>query len=89
MVEHLPPSGTSAYFRARFPNSWWWTPDHDFLALVLVTLQGANWQRGGGKGDKPKQIKRPSERKPKFTSAAELKARKNRIKQRHNDKGGE
>src|SRR5262249_53391868 len=26
LLQHLPASGESAYFRARHPNSWWWTP---------------------------------------------------------------
>jgi hypothetical protein len=29
------------------------------LAAVIDVLQGANWQRGGGKGPKPKPISRP------------------------------
>jgi hypothetical protein len=55
----MPPTGESAYFRARHPNSWWWTPDTDFLAALLCAIQGGNWQRGGGKGPQPEQLKRP------------------------------
>lgn len=36
----------------------WNVSDH-LLASVLDTLRGANWQRGGGKGSKPKAIPRP------------------------------
>lgn len=31
------------------------------LRLILVTLQGANYQRGGGKGQKPKPIPLPTD----------------------------
>lgn len=36
----------------------WRVTDH-LLAAVLDALHGANWQRGGGKGQRPKPIKRP------------------------------
>jgi hypothetical protein len=72
----LPPSGESAYFRARHPRSWWWTPDTDFLAAILCAVQGGNWQRGGGKGRQPEQITRPSDTPPAVRSGAELNARR-------------
>lgn len=37
--------------------------DH-LLAAVVDLLAGANWQRGGGKGRKPKPVKRPGESGP-------------------------
>jgi len=61
-VSHLPPSGDSALFRAQHPKSWWWTPDIEFTAAVLTATQWGNWQRGGGRGDKPKPVKRPREK---------------------------
>jgi hypothetical protein len=84
---HLPPTGDSALYRDKHPQSWWWTPEHDFLAAVLTSLQWGNWQRGGGRGDKPQQVKRPVE-KPKKSAGAipttsdELTARKNALKQK-------
>lgn len=51
----------SAFYRARFPKSWWWTHETDFLALGLHAAQGANWQRSGGKGDPPSVVVRPHE----------------------------
>lgn len=33
------------------------------LRQVLHTLQGANWQRSGGKGSKPKPIELPDKRR--------------------------
>jgi len=44
--------------------------------MILVTLQGANWQRGGGKGARPKIQKRPSDRPPAVKSVDELNERK-------------
>lgn len=39
----------------------WWTPDTYLLALIADTLALANWQRGGGKGARPRRIPRPKE----------------------------
>lgn len=36
-----------------------WGPAEHLLALAVDVLAGANWQRGGGKGAKPKPIPRP------------------------------
>lgn len=80
-VNHLPPSGDSALYRSRYPQSWWWNPSFDFLSAVLNAVQWGNWQRGGGKGDKPKPVKRPKEMpKDAPMSAADLEARKNSVK---------
>lgn len=38
-----------------------WTLDTHLLASILHAVQGANWQRGGGKGKKPEPITRPGE----------------------------
>jgi hypothetical protein len=85
-ITNLPPSQQSALYRQQHPQSWWWTPQIDFLGAVLTAIQWGNWQRGGGKGDKPQPVKRPAD-KPKTardfmpTSSAELKARKEAFKQ--------
>ena len=86
-LQHLPPTADSALYRDQHPKSWWWTADHDFLAAVLTSIQWGNWQRGGGKGDTPKPVKRPLE-KPKKSAGAvpttshELAKRKNALKQK-------
>lgn len=36
-----------------------WRLEHHLLALIVDLLAGANWQRGGGKGGKPKPLRRP------------------------------
>lgn len=86
-VTHLPPNDDSALYREQHPQSWWWTPDHDFLAAVLTAIQWGNWQRGGGRGDKPAPVKRPAEKLKKApgavpTTSDELAARKNALKQK-------
>lgn len=48
-------------WRSKHPKSWPWSIDTEFLSAILFTLQGANWQRSGGKGDKPKFIGRPND----------------------------
>ncbi|WP_406083113.1 hypothetical protein OHA01_26390 [Micromonospora zamorensis] len=42
----------------------WSTADH-LLASAVELLAGANWQRGGGKGGKPKPLPRPDARAEK------------------------
>jgi hypothetical protein len=85
-ITHLPPSQQSALYRSQHPKSWWWTPEIDFLGAALNAIQWGNWQRGGGKGDKPKPVKRPIE-KPRAVdgsvpkSAEELIARKKAMKE--------
>lgn len=49
MVRHLKPT-----------ESQWTTTDH-LLAGVLDALNGANYQRGGGRGSKPKPVPRPGD----------------------------
>jgi|688.fasta_scaffold407274_2 hypothetical protein len=83
-INHLPATQECALYRARFPKSWWWTPDMDFLSAILNTVQWANWQRGGNKSaPKPKPIKRPKEA-PKNgpKTSDELLARRSRIKRK-------
>lgn len=37
-----------------------WTVETYLLAEITDAVRGANWQRGGGQGDKPTPIRRPS-----------------------------
>lgn len=39
-----------------------WTLTDHLLATIADALHGANWQRGGGKGIRPKPIERPGEK---------------------------
>jgi hypothetical protein len=36
-----------------------WSPELHMLANIFDTLASGNWQRGGGKGPRPKPVKRP------------------------------
>ena len=58
-VKHL--STDSAYYRARNPRSWNWDTNTELMSAILYVLQWANWQRGGGEGEKPKPIQRPDD----------------------------
>lgn len=40
-----------------------WSPELHILVTAVDLLAGANWQRGGGKGNRPKPIPRPGEKK--------------------------
>lgn len=57
-----------------------WSMNTHLLALIADVLAGANWQRGGGKGKRPKPIPRPNERATKrvVRVADVLKAQKQR-----------
>jgi len=71
----LPPTGDSALWRSRKPQSWWVTPEIRFLTNQIYVLELANWQRGGGKksrGKKPQPIKLPEDKDISVKSPDEL-----------------
>lgn len=75
LVDHLPRD--SALNRSRFGDSVIdWTTETELLAAAVDRLAAANYQRGGGKGSKPKPVKRPEYRKPRTA------AQTDRIKKR-------
>lgn len=55
---------TSAFARSFYGDEAvaWADPATHLLATVADLLAGANWQRAGSKGPKPKPIQRPGER---------------------------
>jgi len=57
LVERLPRS--SALVRETEGSIVDWSTSDYLLARIATTLEWANWQRGGGKGDKPKPITPP------------------------------
>jgi hypothetical protein len=57
LVRFLPPS--SALYRELQPEAEAWGLTEQLLASATDALNLANWQRGGGKGARPKPIKRP------------------------------
>jgi hypothetical protein len=78
----MPPTGDSAYYRARKPNSWWVTPDLQILGGVLYALEAANWQRGGCQGNAPKPIKFPVDKEFSVKDTDDLNARRERVRRR-------
>lgn len=61
-----------------------WT-DHEYLlAGILDLLAGANWQRGGGKGSRPKPVKRPGDTKgeTRYGKAVPIDIAKERLRRR-------
>lgn len=57
VVANCDPTGALA--RAIVGDAAGWTLTDHLLASVVDVGQVANWQRGGGKGQRPKPIKRP------------------------------
>ena len=65
LLEQLP--AESRFARAK---SGAWTLDQYLLAGIFDATQWGNYQRGGGKGRKPKPIPRPGERPTQETYGA-------------------
>ena len=57
LVAHLP-SDAATWVDVHGQHAAWSVTD-DLLAAVLTALQGANWQRSGGKGQRPTPVTRP------------------------------
>lgn len=63
LIRHLPadaPLGVALHGEA----ARWGVTEH-LLATAVDALIGANWQRGGGKGQRPKPLPRPDPRAEK------------------------
>ena len=52
----------SAIARCELGESAFWTVDTHLLAGVLDALNGANFQRSGGRGKRPEPVPRPGEK---------------------------
>jgi hypothetical protein len=68
-----------------------WGPTEHLLASTLEALRGANWQRGGGKGSKPKPVQRPGHKRGdrRFGTARHSIAHMQKILDRANTEGGD
>jgi hypothetical protein len=62
-IRHLPLD--SPFGRALHGESARWGIAEHLIATVADFLAAANWQRGGGKGARPKPLKRPDARAEK------------------------
>ena len=58
LIEHLPRESATLQQMLGADYVAWGATEH-LLALLADILQGANWQRSGGKGSKPKPLPRP------------------------------
>jgi len=72
LVEWLPDS--SAYFASKQggPQHRGWNVDRHAAVTTVELLATGNYQRAGGKGPKPKPLKRPSSRRRRVVTVAEL-----------------
>lgn len=61
-----------------------WSDTEHLLASILDVLAGANWQRGGGKGARPKPVKRPGDRRGEqhYGTAIPIDLAKERLRRR-------
>lgn len=58
-MTYLP--STSALARSIHGDQALWSTQDHLLALAVDALHAANWQRGGGKGKRPRPVPRPGE----------------------------
>lgn len=49
----------SALSRLKNPETWWRTIEVELAGKQLDALHGANWQRGGGDGQRPEPVLGP------------------------------
>lgn len=77
-VQHLSPTGLSAYYRELKPRSWWVTPEYVAIRENTYAVELGNWQRGGGKkgGAQPKPPKIPTDHDVQNISAEEVQDRR-------------
>jgi hypothetical protein len=62
LIANLPPT-SATHLALTEGKSGWGTTDH-LLAAVVDLLNAGNWQRGGGKGRRPKPVGRPGANEP-------------------------
>lgn len=72
LLRNMPPD-QSVLYRQLQPELAWSTTDY-LLAGVWDSVQGGNWQRGGGKGRRPDPIPRPTA--PRRMTEADERARR-------------
>jgi hypothetical protein len=65
-----------------------WSVEAQLMAQAVDALNGANWQRGGGKGSKPPPVDRPAELLKRAERAEHHAARAARFLARRRARGG-
>lgn len=76
---NLPPG--SAVWRALGEGQAWTDGDY-LLAAAVDALNGANWQRAGGKDEKPKPVMRPADAKQERSRNEERRANARAFRER-------
>lgn len=61
LLEHLPPESALSQALSGVRVTERWTYTEHLLAAVVDSVRAGNWQRGGGKGPKPKPIRAPGD----------------------------
>ena len=75
------PYGAQTWIDAGTDNAW--SPETHLLAHATFLLEGANWQRGGGKGKTPKPLETPGEERRKQEKRVRDLARAEKFKARN------
>lgn len=65
VIKNLP-QGSALHRAINGTDALWGLPEH-LLATIADALHMGNWQRGGGKGRRPKPISRPGNERKKVT----------------------
>lgn len=82
------PAGAVTWHAAGVDASW--SPAEFLLAQAVDALQGANWQRGGGKeSDRPKPLPRPAEVAERAARESRVIERARAFKARQQQSGGD
>ncbi len=79
-IEHLP-EDAATWVSVHGPLATWRRIDH-LMARAVLALEGANWQRSGGKGRRPKAITPP----PSIAAAAKTAEQIEDVKRRIADR---
>jgi hypothetical protein len=58
-LSHIPPRDSALAYEVHGADVVAWTPEMEQLSQIKYQAQVANWQRGGGKGKRPKPDRRP------------------------------
>lgn len=81
LVEHLPDD--AATWRSVHGEAASWTRADVFAARAVFALEGANWQRSGGKGRRPQFVGPPPSKVKQERRQALIDAAKQRIAERN------
>lgn len=81
LAEQLPDDSALVATHHGGPEFRGWTASRYLLAGIFDAVQAGNWQRSGGRGRKPRPVRRPQSR-PRVVSVAELAAQQRQTERR-------